>query len=274
MEQYSIREIIKNIAEKYNKQIADKGLFFRITIEEEVPDLYVGNSEHFCNVLDCLLQAAILRTNEGRIAIHINIHYINKEKESVILFCEVVDTGFGVKEDDYQQIRSFFQSDETVNIDSVADLGTNISFFVTNKAITFDSSYEYVFSTRPIPPKKAIINVQNGLKYNGNDMSIYLATLQEYIKEWGVKKRNIDEAFEFGDWENYRILVHGIKSGSYAIGALSFGNAAKKLELAARDLNSEFIFSNHISLMEQLDELLSEGQRILADNGCGQEVNE
>ena len=41
------------------------------------------------------------------------------------------------------------------------------------------------------------------------------------------------------DWENYRIIVHAIKSSSFTIGAKNFGGFSMTVENAAKELSEE-----------------------------------
>ena len=59
----------------------------------------------------------------------------------------------------------------------------------------------------------------------------------------------IQAAFDSGDWKNYQIVVHALKSTSLSIGATALSDRAKALELAAKDGDLDFITANHADLM-------------------------
>ncbi len=61
------------------------------------------------------------------------------------------------------------------------------------------------------------------------------------------------------DYEkNYRIQVHALKSTSLIIGALKFSEFAKKLEIAAKEENINYIEENHEELMKSYKKLHNE----------------
>jgi HPt (histidine-containing phosphotransfer) domain-containing protein len=62
---------------------------------------------------------------------------------------------------------------------------------------------------------------------------------------------------------NYAITVHGLKGSSYSICAEQTGDAAKKLELAAKAGDIDFVEANHQPFIEQTQALLSEISRYL-----------
>ena len=77
----------------------------------------------------------------------------------------------------------------------------------------------------------------------------------------------IQAAFDAGDWKNYQILVHALKSTSLSIGATALSEQAKTLELAAKDGDTDLITTNHADLMtayqkvrEQIAQWLEAGQ--------------
>lgn len=65
METYSLRNSIKESAARHSDSITDSGLIFRVIIEEDVPDLYYGDSAYILEVIDHMITASLLRTEEG-----------------------------------------------------------------------------------------------------------------------------------------------------------------------------------------------------------------
>ncbi|MBR0260179.1 MAG: response regulator [Selenomonadaceae bacterium] len=91
------------------------------------------------------------------------------------------------------------------------------------------------------------INLELALQYCMNSKSFLTQMLTTYTD--GKKAEKIQAAFDSGDWKNYQILVHALKSTSLSIGAEKLSELAKHLELAAKDNNVEEIQSNHAALM-------------------------
>jgi CheY-like chemotaxis protein len=57
--------------------------------------------------------------------------------------------------------------------------------------------------------------------------------------------------------EEYTVVVHGIKSSSYAVGAMKLGKRAEELEHAARSGDFEFVSANNGAFLEAADRLLA-----------------
>ena len=71
-------------------------------------------------------------------------------------------------------------------------------------------------------------------------------------------------AFEAGDWKNYQILIHALKSTAISIGAENLSDEAKNLELAAKNGDKEKFFANHAALMSDYKKVREEISRWLS----------
>ena len=91
------------------------------------------------------------------------------------------------------------------------------------------------------------IDLDTGLQYCMDSKSFFVEMLTTFSEGGRVEK--IQAAFDSGDWKNYQILVHALKSTSLSIGAADLSEHAKKLELAAKDNNFDEIKANHGDLM-------------------------
>ena len=88
--------------------------------------------------------------------------------------------------------------------------------------------------------------------------------LSTYIES--QKSDSITEVYEKEDWENYRILVHALKSTSLSIGAVRLSEQAKALEEAAKEKNIEYIRDCHESMMISYRDLLDGLERVMQEN--------
>lgn len=88
-----------------------------------------------------------------------------------------------------------------------------------------------------------------GLSYCGQNPDIYLTVMQTYAEN--PKTEDLKTFYENRDTENYRILVHGIKSSSLNIGFSNLSEKAKALEMAAKENDWDFITKNHDGLFEE-----------------------
>ena len=83
------------------------------------------------------------------------------------------------------------------------------------------------------PLRAAGIRPEAGLRSCQGDADFYRSVLMEYERESEDKAQKLRETHAARDWENYGILVHGLKSASRTIGALDLSRVAERLEAAA-----------------------------------------
>jgi len=95
------------------------------------------------------------------------------------------------------------------------------------------------------------IDVQTGNQYCQNDPQIYEMLLQEYVKGAVAKQHDLQECYVAGDWKNYAIHVHSLKSTSRMIGAIELSEIAANLETAADKMQIDIIKSGHNGMMER-----------------------
>ncbi|MBQ9764612.1 MAG: response regulator [Lachnospiraceae bacterium] len=109
------------------------------------------------------------------------------------------------------------------------------------------------------------IDIANGLLYCGN-MDNYLEVLRLNLNKGPENKQKIQKFMEDKDWKQYTIHVHGLKSAMASIGADNLSSMAKKLELAGKEENVEYIAANH-------DDMIAEYDRILAILSSNDKIN-
>lgn len=101
----------------------------------------------------------------------------------------------------------------------------------------------------------AYLDYKIGLEYCCNNEEFYREMLGSYLSN--DKHASICGFYREEDWEQYRILVHALKSTSLSIGAVKLSEAAKRLELAAKENRIDEIHANHETVMKDYATLLS-----------------
>lgn len=89
------------------------------------------------------------------------------------------------------------------------------------------------------------INTEEGLAYCAEDEEFYGEMIEEYILEKDSRVAELNESFNAGDWDRYRIAAHSIKSTSRMIGAGELSEAAREMEQAAKEGNKEKLMTEH-----------------------------
>lgn len=90
----------------------------------------------------------------------------------------------------------------------------------------------------------------------------YDSILKIFHESYDDKKRELTVLYESGDWTNYTVKVHALKSSAFIIGADTLGELALELENAGKAGDIDHIRAEHDRLMEiyadvrvQLDKL-------------------
>ncbi len=93
--------------------------------------------------------------------------------------------------------------------------------------------------------RAAGVDTETGVRYSGGDPEMYRALLREYAGGAQEKMRALREYRDAGDWKNYAIVAHALKSASRMIGAAALSETAARLEAAADAGQSEVIQQAH-----------------------------
>ena len=97
------------------------------------------------------------------------------------------------------------------------------------------------------------LDVQIGISYCMKDEEFYIEMLKEYIRIDRAPK--LRQFFDEKDWENYRTLVHGIKSTSLNIGAVHLSREAEAMEFATQERSLDYVNAHHMDIINEYTEL-------------------
>jgi signal transduction histidine kinase/DNA-binding response OmpR family regulator/PAS domain-containing protein len=112
------------------------------------------------------------------------------------------------------------------------------------------------------------LDIIAGLKRFSGDSKIYLAVLESYATSTLQLLDSIDKVIE-NNPEEYVIIVHGIRSSSYGIGATEVGGMAEALEIAAKDGDVGFVLQNHSAFSSAIQLLSDEIKKMLTKLSTG-----
>ena len=98
------------------------------------------------------------------------------------------------------------------------------------------------------------LDINTGLGYTGGEDK-YISAVQRYYNNHDKNKARVTEFLEAGDYENYMITVHALKSNSRMIGAGTLGDLFEELENASRNRDAAAIASIHPVAMQLFDTL-------------------
>ncbi len=123
-----------------------------------------------------------------------------------------------------------------------------------------------------LPLAGASVDVMSGLNNNGT-LEDYKKILRLFYRSVETRKSELEKYFEDGDYANYTIKVHALKSTSRLIGAMQLGDMAQELENAGKRNDRDYIaehqnefMEKYLALSEILSDLLDEGEQDTVEN--------
>lgn len=104
------------------------------------------------------------------------------------------------------------------------------------------------------------IDHEKGLMYCGGNEAFLREIISMYAED--DKRADIQKAYDSCDWDNYRILIHTVKSTSRTIGAMELGDEAQTLESAVKERDEDRIHELHDGVMASYSAVLEWAGRI------------
>ena len=136
---------------------------------------------------------------------------------------------------------------------------------IIEENVTIDSADKMVVEQnekeKSFLERLSFLDTETGMGYCCNSEEFYKEMLTVYLNT--EKRDAICEFYDKGDWENYRIEVHALKSTSLSIGAIQLSEQAKQLEMAAKEGDIAYIEENHEDAMEEYKEILSQLDNVI-----------
>ncbi len=108
LEPFSLKNLLQDIEAVFLGKAEQKGLEFKVKIDDRLPDVVGGDALRLRQVLSNLLENAIKFTDHGTVSFSASLNQINAGKANVHF--SIQDTGIGIPEDKIEAIfRSFHQ---------------------------------------------------------------------------------------------------------------------------------------------------------------------
>ncbi len=93
------------------------------------------------------------------------------------------------------------------------------------------------------------IDAGTAIKNSGSEEA-FKSVLEIFFDSITDKRNALDNYYSSGDWENYAIKIHALKSSAKLVGAMELSEMAEALEMASKGDNIPFVKENHNSVME------------------------
>ena len=106
------------------------------------------------------------------------------------------------------------------------------------------------------------IDVAKGIEGSGS-VDVYISVLDVFSESIEGNKDEIDGFYREGDYENYTIKVHALKSSARIIGAVDFGEEAQMLENAGKSNDIDYIREHHDAFIKEYMEFKEPLENVL-----------
>ncbi|MCR5756069.1 MAG: response regulator, partial [Acetatifactor sp.] len=107
------------------------------------------------------------------------------------------------------------------------------------------------------------IDVDTALIYCAGELDFYKEILTDYTQESQKKKQELDTYFESGDWREFKVKIHALKSTSKTIGANALAEKAFELEKAAASEDADYIRENYSVFVSEYLEMVEKIEQVL-----------
>ncbi len=117
----------------------------------------------------------------------------------------------------------------------------------------------------------SVIDTALGLRYCAGSEEMYREVLEIYCEMYDKKVQSLNKKLSAGDWKNYTIEIHALKSNSLNIGALELSEMCFELEKAGKSItagtNTEemaaYIKNNHSEVIKAYGVVKAEAEKCL-----------
>ncbi len=99
-----------------------------------------------------------------------------------------------------------------------------------------------------------LLDVDTALMYSGNDPDLFMEIANSYLKNDLTSK--LEKFYDDGDYENYRIKVHSLKSSSLNIGAITMSKLATEMDAAIKKGDTHYVILNNEALMKEYSKII------------------
>lgn len=126
---FNCSDLVQNLLAVLSFNAEDKGVVLNVFLDQDIPDILVGDCQRIEQVFINLVNNAIQHTAIGQIDVCINLRTLNKVDRTVVLLCSVQDTRIDIAE---ARARDSFSGGDQADKDSSgwddsAGLGLGIS---------------------------------------------------------------------------------------------------------------------------------------------------
>ncbi|MDX1585116.1 MAG: response regulator [Balneolaceae bacterium] len=141
---FDLPYLLKGIIESFRFNTQKKGIELKLEIEDDVPEVLLGDSNRLTQILNNLVSNAVKFTDEGEVKI--GVKKTGQEGNEVSLQFFVADTGVGISQDKQEKIFESFTQERTDT--SRIFGGTGLGLTISKKLVNLQGGSIRVESTK------------------------------------------------------------------------------------------------------------------------------
>ena len=204
--EYSLRKLISSIQHTLGLNASEKGIYFRCSIDGEIPEVLVGDSTRLSQILNNLVSNAIKFTLTGGVELLAKL--VAKTESEATLHFSVSDTGIGIPAD---KLPAIFDNFSQASADTTRKFGgTGLGLAITKKLLEMQGSairveskvnqgsvFSFTLTVRlptasqlpaKVAPQKSqpLSGLQGVRVLVAEDNQMNVVVIQQFLKKWGV----------------------------------------------------------------------------------------
>jgi len=132
---FRLRDILADPLSLMRVQTTQKNITLKSDIDNNVPELLIGDPNNLCQIILNLIGNAIKFTDNGEIGLHVhkNQQPYDLGNDQISLQFSISDTGIGIPSDQQKKIFDAYEQVETIGNDSFK--GTGLGLVITNQLV-------------------------------------------------------------------------------------------------------------------------------------------
>ncbi len=131
---FNLKQIAKNIHHGFGSKALEKGIGLALNYDEQLPEMVIGDTLRFSQILNNLVNNAIKFTDEGGVIVDILLH--KEYEDSIDIYCSVKDTGIGIPN---AKLKTIFDDFTQVTDDTIRQ-GTGLGLAITKELLSLQGS--------------------------------------------------------------------------------------------------------------------------------------
>lgn len=163
--EYNTVQFFASIISMIGPMAKKKGLQFKVDIDENIPEILIGDENHIRQVLINILTNAVKYTPTGSVTFTVRVNKCSEDSLVYELYFSVKDTGIGIKEEDREKLFEKFERLDKNRNYGTEGTGLGMSIVVLmlkamDSHIEVDSEYEkgsdfhFLLEQCAVDPKK------------------------------------------------------------------------------------------------------------------------